>query len=50
MGHVIVSPVTLALHSYIVSNIYTKAEDLSKGLILGDCKKINSKAILDNIC
>ena len=36
--------------SYIVSNIYAKAKDLSKGPILGGYRKINSGAIPDSIC
>ena len=35
---------------YIVGNIYTKAKNLSKGLIPGGCKKINNRAISNSIC
>ena len=35
---------------YIVSNTYAKAKDLSRGLILEGCRKINSRAISDSIC
>ena len=35
--------------SYIVSKIYVKAKDLSKGPILGGCRKINNGAIPDSI-
>ena len=36
-------------NSYIISNIYVKTKDLSRGLILGGYRKINSKAIPDSI-
>ena len=37
-------------NGYIVSNIYAKAKNLSKGPILGGYRKINSKTISDSIC
>ena len=33
---------------YIISNIHANAKDLSWGLILGGCRKINSKVIPDS--
>ena len=51
LNHIIISLVTLTLHkarddnNYIVSNTYAKAKALTKGLILGGYKKINSKTI-----
>ena len=37
-------------NGYIISNIYVKAKNLSRGPILRGCRKINSRAIPNIIC
>ena len=37
-------------NSFIVSSIYAKTKDQSRGPILVGCRKINSRVILDSIC
>ena len=36
-------------NNYIITNIYKKAKNLSKNLILRSCKKIDSRAIFYSI-